>query len=111
MARSNKGCPSRFCFGPTIIQFIYKRSFYLINESDVCYYADDNTLHASDISLNLLMEKLESAARKAIDWFEQNGMKVNPKNCHPFISNHKYEQMIANIGNTNIIESHSVKLM
>ena len=54
--------------------------FYLIGETDVCNYADDNTLHASHISLNLLMLKLESASKKVIDWFKQNGMKLNPKN-------------------------------
>ena len=76
---------------------------YEIGETDVCNYADDNTLHARDISLNLLMLKLESASMKAIDWFEQNGMKLNPKKCHLLVSGHKHEQMIANIPYINIV--------
>ena len=38
-------------------------------------------------------------------------MKLNPKKCHLLVSGQKYEQMIADIGNTNITHSHSVKLL
>ena len=51
------------------------------------------------------MLELESASKKAVDWFEQNGRKLNPKKCHLLVSGHKHEQMIANIGNINIIET------
>ena len=70
--------------GPLLFNLFINDLFYLIGETDVYDYADDNTLHASDISLNLLMLKLESASKKAIDWFEQNGMKLNPKKMSSF---------------------------
>ena len=38
-------------------------------------------------------------------------MKLNKNKCHLLVSGYKHEQMIANIGNTHIIESHSVKLL
>ena len=49
------------------------------------------------------MKKLEYAAEKAIDWFEYNGMKLNSSKCHLLICGHKYESMIAKIGNEQII--------
>ena len=55
------------------------------------------------------MEKL-GAADKAINWFRYNGMKMNSDKCHLLVSGHKYELMIANIGNEQIIESNIVKL-
>ena len=52
------------------------------------------------------MKKLENAAEKAIDWFEYNGMKLNSSKCHLLVCGHKYESMIAKIGNEQIIETH-----
>ena len=46
-------------------------------ETDICNFADDNTLHISAIRLDVLMNKLECAAKTAIDWFGYNGMKLN----------------------------------
>jgi hypothetical protein len=83
----------------------------VINETDVCNYADDNTLHTCDISLDKLMDKLEGAAEKAIDWFEYNGMKLNSDKCNLLVCGHKYEHMICKVGNTQVIESHNVKLL
>ena len=45
------------------------------------------------------MKKLEYAAEKAIDWFEYNRMKLNSSKCHLLVCGHKYESMIAKIGN------------
>ena len=55
------------------------------------------------------MKKLEYAAEKAIDWFEYNGMKLNSSKCPLLVCEHKYESMIAKIGNEQIIETNRVK--
>ena len=57
------------------------------------------------------MEKLEGAADKAISWFRYNGMKMNSDKWHLLVSGHKYELMIANICDEQIIESNIVKLL
>ena len=105
------GCSTMLCLRAIIIQFIHQRFFYVIKETDICNYADDNTLHACDIKLDILMEKLEGAADTALIWFKQNGMKMNSDKCHLLVCGHKYELMIANVGNELIIESSKVKLL
>ena len=80
-----------------------------LKETDICNYADDNTFHTCDLELDILMEKL-GAADKVISWFIYNGMKMNSDKCHLLVSGHKYELMIANIGDEQIIESNIVKL-
>ena len=74
-------------------------------DSTVCNFADDNTLYACDISLNDLIDKLESSASLVIDWFKYNYMKLNDSKCHLLVCGRKEEIIIANVGNATIIES------
>ena len=75
-------------------------------------FADDNTLHVSDLSLNTVVDKLESSAKSVINWFEYNYMKLNQSKCKILISGKKEEEVIiATVGETKIIESHKVKLL
>ena len=49
---------------------------------DIASYADDNTPYTSDISLNLVLEKLESLTHDLLRWFKENHMKANANKCH-----------------------------
>ena len=44
-------------------------------------------------------------------WFEDNNMKMNASKCHLFVSGNKHEHMWANIGDDQIRESRTVKLL
>ena len=57
------------------------------------------------------MVKLGCAAKSALDWFHCNGMKLNSKKCHLLVCGHKFECMMCEIHNTQIIETHLVKLL
>ena len=69
------------------------------------------------------MAKVEQAAIKAVEWFDYNGMNLNPDKCHLLVSGHKYEvmignigghkyeAMIGNIGDVQVIESSNVTLL
>ena len=50
-------------------------------ESDLCNFADDNTLHRCDLSLDALVHKLEASAKSVIKWFNYNYMKLNESKC------------------------------
>ena len=63
------------------------------------------------MSLDALMKRLECAVEKAIDWFQFNGMKLNSSKCHLLVCGHKFECMFCKIGNSQIIETHKVKLL
>ena len=49
---------------------------------DIAIYADDNTSYTSDISLNLVLEKLERSFKDFFRWFKENHKKANSGKCH-----------------------------
>ena len=95
--------------GPLLFNLFINDFFYARHETNICNYADDNTLHICGMELENLMKKLESAANAAISWFKNNSMKMNSDKSHLLVSGHKHEIMIANIGGEQVIETHSVK--
>ena len=62
--------------------------FYLIEFNDVCNFADDTNFFACDV-LKHLMERLEHDTKLAIEWFENNYMKVNEDKCHLLVAGHR----------------------
>ena len=85
--------------------------FFLTECTDVCNFADDTTFFACDSDLKHLMERLEHYTKLAIEWFENNYMKLNEDKCHLLAAGHRYETSWANIGETRIWESKNEKLL
>ena len=59
---------------------------FLPEYTDVCIFADDTTFHACDKDLNSLINRLEHNNLLAIEWFENNYMKINQDKCHLIVS-------------------------
>ena len=57
------------------------------------------------------MQQLEQQSNIALKWFEDNNMKVNSGKCHHFVSGNKHENMWAKVGDDQIWESRTVKLL
>ena len=61
--------------------------------------------------LGALMSKLECVTKYATDWFRYNGMQLNSSKCKLLVCGYKFECMLCNVENSNIIESSEVKLL
>ena len=85
--------------------------FFLPESTDVCNYADDTTFYACDTDLKSLIQRLEHDSLLAIEWFENNSMKLNEDKCHLLVSGYKFENIWAKIGKAKIWESKSQKLL
>ena len=105
------GVPQGSVLGPILFNIYLNDLFYIIRETDVCNFADDTTPYTCDMSLEVVMDRLESVAGKAVEWFKYNYMKLNADKCHLLVCGHKFEQMIASINNTKVIETHKEKLL
>ena len=58
-----------------------------------------------------MINRLEYDTALAVEWFENNFMKLNQDKCHLLVSGHKHETVWAKIGKTKIWESSKQKLL
>ena len=102
--------PQGSVLGPLLFNLYINDLFYII-KTGICNYADDTTPYAVDMSLDGLMTKLVCAANSAVEWFQYNGMRLNSGKCHLLVCGHKFESMICKVGDSQVIETHRVKLL
>ena len=48
-------------------------------KSEICNFADDNTLYSCEKDLNEIVTNLEIDLSRLFKWFAENGMAANPK--------------------------------
>ena len=57
------------------------------------------------------MQQLEQQSNITLKCFEDNNMKMNSGKCHLVVSGNKHEHMWVKIGDDQILESRTVKLL
>ena len=78
--------PQGSMLGPLRFNIYLKYLLFLDLESDLCNFADDNTLHVCCLILNSVVDKLETSAKSVTNWLEFNYMKLNESECKLLIS-------------------------
>ena len=101
----------RDLLGPLLFNVYINDLFFIIEQTDICNYADDNTFNACDMSLLELVRRLEHDSLLAIEWFQNNYMKLNESKCQILISGFKHDVIWANIGNNKVWEINEEKLL
>ena len=105
-----KGVPQGSVLGPLLFNIYLNDLFFELDDS-VCNFADDTTSFVCDKSLEAVLHKLENNTDNAIQWFQNNQMKMNPDKCNLLIAGHKWEHAWATVGDTKIWENDRVKLL
>ena len=49
-------------------------------DSEICNFADDNTIYSCGPDLHEIVTKLENDLSRLLEWFANNGVVANPKN-------------------------------
>ena len=76
MSRVITGCTQRSVLGPLLFNIYLNDLFFLVDYTEVCNFADDTTFFACDKDLVPLINRLEHDGLLAIEWFQNNYMKL-----------------------------------
>ena len=72
------GVPQGSVLGPILFNIFLNDFFLCIQETEICNFADDNTLYASGDNLEAVISILQKEAVNVLHWFKINSMAANP---------------------------------
>ena len=98
------GVPQGSVLGPLLFNIFINDIFFLLNETEICNYADDTTIYCSHQALQEVATRLENYTAKLSTWFAGNFMKLNEEKCHLLVFGEK-------AGSSVIKESNEEKVL
>ena len=106
-----QSAPQGSVLGPLLFDIYLNDLFFLVDYTEVCTFADDTTFLACDKDLEFLINRLKHDSFLAIDWFQNNYMKLNKDKCHLLVGGYKHGSIWAKAGDARIWKSNKQKLL
>ena len=111
----DRGIPQGSILGPLLLVNIFLNDLLLeFKTTEICNFADDNTLYKGDKNIKFLNDILKSGITEVLEWFRNNSLVTNPENFQILLLSPKAKIIekftISNDGNT-LCNTQTVKLL
>ena len=106
-----QGVPQGSVLGPVLFNIYLNDLFFLLDDIDICNFADDTTPNVCDMQLKVVLDKLENCSELAIAWLKSNYMKLNEEKYKLLVCGYRLEQLWINVGDNKTWEKSLVKLL
>ena len=78
--------------GPLLFNTFLTDLFFIIEDTDIASYSDDNTPYVSPDNIDGVIKPLEEVSEILFKGFNGNSIKLNADKCHLLVStNNEYE--------------------
>ena len=103
------GVSQRSILGPLLFNIFLIDLFFIIEDTDIASYADDNTQYVVADNIDGVIKSLEETSEILFKWFNDNLMKINVDKCNFLVSTNNTVKI--KIQNFDITNSKSEKLL
>ena len=86
-----RGIPQGSILGPLLFNVFINDIFMFIEKSEICNFADDNTIYDCGEDLSNILENLKHDMKILLKWFRTNSLQANPGKFQSMILGKEYE--------------------
>ena len=73
------GVPQGSVLGPILFSIFINDLLFIVTESSICNFADDNTLYICDSSIDQVLHRINADMTSILAWFKCNSLVANPE--------------------------------
>ena len=99
-----RGVPQGSILGPLLFNAFINDIFMFIEKTEICNFADDNTIYDCGQDLSNVLENLKHDLKMLLKWFRINSLQANPGKFQFMILGKKKRNSVKLIINTTEIE-------